>query len=82
MKSKFKQISIILSILGICIILTQYINSKQNTDIKELRNRIELLETSREVKEIKKTCKQYTIEEFRNGDAPEKCASEIYGDQF
>lgn len=29
-----------------------------------------------------KECLDYTLREFREGEAPEKCAAEVYGDQF
>lgn len=30
----------------------------------------------------KRECLDYTLREFREGEAPEKCAAEVYGDQF
>ena len=34
------------------------------------------------VKDNPKECVDYTLREYREGNAPQKCQTEVYGDQF
>ena len=43
---------------------------------------VEKLEETSKVETVERECLDYTLREYREGEAPEKCATEVYGDQF
>lgn len=52
--------------------------------LSRMNSRIESLEASplTPIIPVEKACLDYTLREYRAGEAPEKCGAEVYGDQF
>lgn len=49
--------------------------------LNKMSQRIEVLE-SEPIVPAQKACLDYTLRDYREGETPEKCAAEVYGDQF
>lgn len=49
--------------------------------LSQMNKRIQNLE-AKPIVPVQKACLDYTLREYREGEAPEKCAAEVYGDQF
>lgn len=50
--------------------------------IANLNSRVGALDKRINTQSLEKECLDYTLREYREGEAPEKCATEVYGDQF
>lgn len=67
-------------IIGISTIILGVTNGLQTRDINRLEDKLKQTQIVQKVE--KKDCTDYTLKEFREGEAPAKCQAEVYGDQF
>lgn len=74
-KTHIVVISWLLAILSILVMVMSF-------TVANLNRKVNRLQASSEVIKVQRACNEYSIKEFRAGEAPEKCATEIYGDQF
>lgn len=47
-----------------------------------INSRLKTPEETQQKSDVKRECVDYTLREYREGDAPQKCQAEVYGDQF
>lgn len=81
--TKLHRSDILITLLGLMIIVISVGSIVQAYRTKDLEAKVEMLEQrTKTMTEPKRACNEYTIKQFRAGEAPEKCATEIYGDQF
>lgn len=80
-------IIIVLTILSLIINVIAVLNLKNTSaHLKQLEKQSNQLNLDYKLDQqqasLPKHCADYTLNQFREGEAPAKCQAEVYGDQF